>query len=489
MPDPEGCTDKVGGIATALSIGLGRNRLRVLSATPRVRLSLALGLLLSDALALCLFAYFSCTPRVWPLGIGEIVAGSAAILFIPVLVSYLSGAFRAESIVRGRLAGLALPASLGWAGAWLVAKGLETKLGWHSFSPPHVLWGALASVCAPLWTFVSRDVLRSMLRRSESSALVVLIGSLGECRQITTDLRTRGRHDQVLAVVCDGEPGEGWPEGVQACAPVAMLNRLRGAVRAVVCARSWHELPSDLQRMLIHARVMNVPVLGPADFYESLWARVPVHFTDVSWIIDSSHLHRVEDPFYAGTKRLFDVTLSFVGLLLAAPVLILTAVAVRLTSRGPALFRQRRTGQWEHDFTIIKFRTMHLDAEVDGARWASKDDPRVTRIGVFLRKSRLDELPQLWNVLMGDMSLVGPRPERPEFNSTLEQQIPFYNVRHLAKPGLTGWAQINHSYGASVEDAITKLEFDIWYVKNASLLLDLRILLRTSLVVLGLRGR
>ena len=178
-----------------------------------------------------------------------------------------------------------------------------------------------------------------------------------------------------------------------------------------------------------------------------------------------------------------------VGLLVAAPIMALTALAVRLTSAGPALYHQRRVGQHGRIFTVHKFRSMRQDAEkATGAVWASANDDRVTPIGRFLRKTRLDELPQLWNVLRGDMSLVGPRPERPEFVEDLTRQIPFYRQRHVVKPGVTGWAQVCYTYGASVGDALEKLQYELYYIKNMSISLDLFILFKTVQTVVLKRG-
>ena len=197
---------------------------------------------------------------------------------------------------------------------------------------------------------------------------------------------------------------------------------------------------------------------------------------------------RVTDSMRFG-KRLLDIALSLLGIVLVAPLLPLIALAIKLDSPGPALFRQLRVGEGEKLFQVAKFRTMRQDAEAaTGAVWAQKNDPRVTRLGRFLRKSRLDELPQLFNVLMGTMSLVGPRPERPEFVEKLEQRIPYYAKRHFVKPGVTGWAQVRYPYGASEEDALEKLRFDLYYVKNYSLLFDLTILLETVKVCLFGRG-
>ncbi|MFZ5842798.1 MAG: TIGR03013 family XrtA/PEP-CTERM system glycosyltransferase [Pseudomonadota bacterium] len=189
-------------------------------------------------------------------------------------------------------------------------------------------------------------------------------------------------------------------------------------------------------------------------------------------------------------KRLFDMTVASIGLLLAAPVMLLLVLIVRHESkwRDPAIYKQIRTGQHGQPFTIYKFRSMVVDAERSGAVWAQKNDPRVTKVGAFMRKTRLDELPQLWNVLKGDMSFVGPRPERPEFVEQLSHKIPFYAMRHRVKPGITGWAQVNYPYGDSEADTREKLQYDLYYIKNYSLFLDLTILVQTAEVVLWRKG-
>ena len=187
-------------------------------------------------------------------------------------------------------------------------------------------------------------------------------------------------------------------------------------------------------------------------------------------------------------KRLFDMVCAALGLLVLSPVLLVCALLVGLTSPGGVLFRQERIGKDGVPFTIYKFRSMRTDAEKNGAVWAMKSDPRVTKVGKIIRKTRIDELPQLWNVLKGEMSLIGPRPERPEFVKELEKEIPFYSLRHAVKPGVTGWPQVCYPYGSSVEDSRRKLEYDLYYAKNMSILLDVRIILKTIGVVLFPKG-
>ena len=178
-------------------------------------------------------------------------------------------------------------------------------------------------------------------------------------------------------------------------------------------------------------------------------------------------------------KRVIDIAAALFGLALAGPFLLLATLAIKLETRGPVLYFQTRAGLHSQPFKIWKLRSMQVDAEKHGPKWATGADARATRTGKILRKTRLDEVPQFWNILRGEMSLIGPRPERPEFVEKLAKEIPFYNQRHLVKPGLTGWAQINYPYGASTEDALNKLKYDLYYIKYTSLGLDLQIMLRT----------
>lgn len=220
-----------------------------------------------------------------------------------------------------------------------------------------------------------------------------------------------------------------------------------------------------------------VKVSSYSDFIEERYNLIPVDKIDAKWLfstrLDLSH------PYYQGVKRFIDIAVSSIGLVVAAPLIVLAAIVIKLESKGSVFYSQVRTGRFGRSFRIYKLRSMASNSEANGAQWAVKNDSRITAVGKILRKTRLDELPQFWNVLKGEMSLIGPRPERPEFVSELSEQIPFYQQRHLVKPGLSGWAQVNYPYGASVEDAYNKLTYDFYYIKNASLALDLQIVLRT----------
>jgi exopolysaccharide biosynthesis polyprenyl glycosylphosphotransferase len=218
-------------------------------------------------------------------------------------------------------------------------------------------------------------------------------------------------------------------------------------------------------------------IVNLEELHEYLLGRLPVRDIDNTWLMSALHFYR--RPYGRLTKRAFDVVVAVAGLVLAAPLMALVAVALKRTG-GSALYRQTRQGQRNAPFTILKFRTMREDAELDGRPvWATADDPRVTKLGRVLRRTRLDELPQLWNVLTGSMSVVGPRPERPEYFETLSENLPLWSLRTLLKPGITGWAQINDGYAADLAGAETKLSYDLWYLRHRSLLVDAAICART----------
>ncbi len=238
---------------------------------------------------------------------------------------------------------------------------------------------------------------------------------------------------------------------------------------------------------LLRIKTLGVHVNDFSSFIERETGRVDLDTLNPSWLIFS-------DGFSSGravssvAKRVFDIVASLILLILSTPIVGIFALLVKLDSKGPAFFEQKRVGLYGEPFTIVKLRSMRIDAEKDGAKWAEKKDPRVTRIGKFIRKTRIDELPQVWTVLKGEMSFVGPRPEVPQFVEDLEEQMPYYAERHMVKPGITGWAQINYPYGASIEDARHKLEYDLYYAKNYTPFLDLLILLQTMRVILWPEG-
>jgi sugar transferase (PEP-CTERM system associated) len=265
------------------------------------------------------------------------------------------------------------------------------------------------------------------------------------------------------------------------CEGLAISRPVRGIDRIVVAMDERRgQLPVDL---LLSLKNRGVQVQDGNDVYESITGKVPIESIRLSWLLFSpgSHTSRLF-LFY---KRFASVVISIVGLLLSLPLIPFVILAIKLSSRGRVLYWQNRVGRDDKVFRCYKFRTMRSDAEAEsGPIWAEDHDPRVTPVGRFLRKMRIDEIPQLLNVFKGDMSLVGPRPERPEFVAALNEQIPYYHLRHAVRPGITGWAQILYKYGSSVEDAKEKLRYDLYYIKNSSVGLDLLIVLNTIKTVL-----
>ncbi len=263
------------------------------------------------------------------------------------------------------------------------------------------------------------------------------------------------------------------------------VTKMNASEVIVALEERRNSLPmSDLVRL----RTTGVHVNEVSTFIERETGRIDLRSVNPSWLIYS-------DGFSSGrrlsswAKRAFDIAVSLILLIIALPLIALGALAVKFDSKGPAFYRQRRVGLFGKEFEIIKLRSMRTDAEIEGkAVWAQENDPRITRIGRTLRASRIDELPQVWSVLKGDMSFVGPRPERPEFVSSLEDKLVYYAERHMVKPGITGWAQINYPYGASLQDSRAKLEYDLYYAKNYTPFLDILIILQTLRVVLWADG-
>jgi exopolysaccharide biosynthesis polyprenyl glycosylphosphotransferase len=253
---------------------------------------------------------------------------------------------------------------------------------------------------------------------------------------------------------------------------------------------SEHTQLSDTQtRLLMEARLRGVQVLSPQDFHENFRFRIPADTLKDSWFLLSAGFNLFSSRVSWKLKRVFDIGVTSLLLLFLAPIMLLAAIAIRIDSSGSILYSQTRTGLNGESFRVYKFRSMYQDAETRGAQWASERDPRITRVGHWLRILRIDELPQILNVFRGEMSLIGPRPERPEFDIQLAEAIPYYQLRYLVKPGITGWAQVMYPYGASVEDAYEKFAYDLYYIKNFSFLLDIAIVLKTVRVVLLGKGR
>jgi len=331
-----------------------------------------------------------------------------------------------------------------------------------------------------------------LMRRMATTPRVLIVGTGPEAQSVASDLMTLKRIERKVVgfFATDTQASQngsmrGHPvfAGDRSIEDIVNHHNVDEIIVAVREQRGGG-VPMD---QLLACRIRGIPILDLAGFYERAKSEVPIDSLKASWLVYGHGF--VQGRGRQIAKRAFDVISSAFLLLIASPIMLITMIAIKLDSRGPVLYSQERIGLGGKGFMCLKFRSMGTDAEKDGvARWATKNDSRVTRVGAIIRKTRIDELPQLFSVLRGEMSMVGPRPERPSFVKQLKEQIPFYDVRHSIKPGVTGWAQVRYSYGASVDDARKKHQYDLYYVKNNSLLLDLLVLIETVSVVLFREG-
>jgi sugar transferase (PEP-CTERM system associated) len=337
---------------------------------------------------------------------------------------------------------------------------------------------SLCMLVVPGWRIVYNGVTEGsgFLRRT------LIVGSGTLARELAR--AARSRPDLGLTLV-----GMLARDSIQVDAASGVIGTYRDLARLVAAERIQFVLVAYPDRrgtlpveQLLEVKFRGVEVEEGVAFYERENGKIFVPELKPSHLIFAEGFAR--RPTARRLKRMLDVTVAGLGLVLAAPVMLLTAVAIRADSAGPVFYRQQRAGEFGRPFVLTKFRSMRTDAEVGGASFAEVNDPRVTRVGRFIRKTRIDELPQLWNVLKGEMSMVGPRPERPIFAERLEQQVPFFKQRLYVKPGITGHAQVRCRYGATTEDHVEKLEYDLYYIKSHSVLFDLSIMLDTVKVVL-----
>jgi exopolysaccharide biosynthesis polyprenyl glycosylphosphotransferase len=321
------------------------------------------------------------------------------------------------------------------------------------------------------------------LRRVTPAVRLLLVGGLADASTLLQDLRRgRGGGHEVIGVVADADP----PEDQDSQAPwlgyVSELDAVITEHRPDLVVLTGRDEPQGTFSRLLDAAQAGFRVVQLTEFYEYAFGRVPIEDLPHDWFLSVLHLY--QRRYSRAIKRALDLAGATILLLLTLPLFPLLALFVQQTE-GPVILRQVRLGEHGKLFTIFKFRTMRADAERMGqAVWAVDHDPRLTRTGGIMRRLRLDELPQLWNVFRGEMSLVGPRPERPEFLAELSQHLPYWTRRHLIKPGLTGWAQVRQGYAGSADETATKLSYDFWYLRHRSLTVDLAILLRTLGVVL-----
>ncbi len=264
---------------------------------------------------------------------------------------------------------------------------------------------------------------------------------------------------------------------------------LKSGVPSVVCHYRNYALKPEEKEFLVQATEHGAWVEPLISYLDSRLGFTEIELVDSSYFLNQKAFSILSSLRPKIVKRMVDTTLAALGLILLSPLLLLTALIIKCESKGPVLFKQKRVGLFNKEFKVIKFRSMANDAEANGAQWACQNDPRVTRVGKFLRKTRIDELPQLLNVLRGEMSLIGPRPEREVFIKDLEQEIPYYRFRHAVRPGITGLAQVKYPYGASVEDAEWKHRYDLHYIKHQTFWMDLKIVFLTVGTILFAKGQ
>lgn len=413
-------------------------------------------------------------PHVW---VQATIFASLDLLFL-----YALGLYRRDSIADtgNALSRIPLVVAISVAAASFVT----AAAGW-GLSPSLFI---AAAICFAVCAMLSRLGFRILRRHSLLRPHLLVIGAGKRAWDLVWILRSQGRHLQYdVTFVHDDIFGPVDPrlaaDPVNRIVP-ATANLLEIAKRArpdqIVVA------PDERRGMalesLINCRTAGFPVSQYSSFLEKEVRRIDIKRLDLAWLLYSEGFY--VGPLHRALKRILDIAVSLVILIFFLPVLLLAMLAVWLGDRHSVFYRQDRVTLGGRTFRIVKLRSMRIDAEASGAVWAAAKDSRITPVGEFLRRSRVDELPQLFNVLWGDMSLVGPRPERPEFIEGLARELPLYHERHAVKAGLTGWAQINYPYGASLDDARSKLSYDLYYVKNFSIFLDLLIIMQTLRVVL-----
>ena len=367
-------------------------------------------------------------------------------------------------------------------------------LGLLYFMVPGLLLGRgvflIGMVLVTALVILSRKLLDRAWQFTAPMQRVVILGTGQLALDLARELTRRGDLSMKLVGFVGGGPRDesgnifGFPV-LGTASEMEAIAKERAVSRIIVAMEDRRgTLPT---RELVTLRVQGVRVDDAASALSSLTGRVSLRAVKPSWFVFSDGFHR--SKWIDLLKRALDLAAGIVGLVASMPIMMVVALVVRLESKGPIIFRQTRVGRMGKCFEVLKFRSMSDDAEkASGAQWASKNDPRVTRIGRFLRKYRLDELPQFVNVIRGEMSFVGPRPERPIFVKELRKTIPYYDERHSVRPGLTGWAQVQYAYGSSIEDAYNKLEYDLFYLQNMSLTFDLAIIFQTIRIVTGGHG-
>jgi exopolysaccharide biosynthesis polyprenyl glycosylphosphotransferase len=337
-----------------------------------------------------------------------------------------------------------------------------------------------------------RRLIYQAVLQSRGERSLVFLGDRASCEAFRAECRKMATTQQVVYSVVTDESvapfGAGGIEALRSFREVledVQQNRLQ--VEAIILRESARELAPAISRQLVQLYFTGVPTYTLELFHQVYWQKIPIYRLNQTWLFQEG-FQIAREPAFERLKRISDIALSAFGLLLATPLIAVGALAVWLNDRGPVFFFQTRIGKNHRPFRIVKLRSMRVEP-LDGDLYTQDGDPRITRVGRFLRTTRLDELPQLWNVLKGDMSLIGPRAEWDRLVEKYEQDIPCYHFRHLVKPGITGWAQVNYPYGANLDDTLRKLEYDLFYIRHFSFRLDATIVLKTIHIMLFGKGR
>ena len=346
-----------------------------------------------------------------------------------------------------------------------------------------------------IWAVVSRAIVDAWLKANQQSSRFLVLGDYQKVVEFGKEHRKLNSQTEFVSFA--DFAGEDSYTSARSSARTAVVDRV-GSLSSTWKQQYWsgilidgaeRSLSQQMVRDLMDMRLQGVYVYSIADFCEQFWQKIPPAYVQDDWFAFTSGFNILHNRIKAKLKQLIDIVVAAVMIIVSLPITLPTAIAIKFSSPGPIFYSQVRTGLNGKKFRVYKFRSMCQNAESKGIQWAKEKDPRITKIGSFIRLTRIDELPQLWNVFKGEMSLVGPRPERPEFDLQLREQIPYYDVRYLVKPGITGWAQVCYPYGASVEDAYQKVAYDLYYIKNYSLLMDLAIAFKTLRVVVLGKGR
>jgi sugar transferase (PEP-CTERM system associated) len=348
-----------------------------------------------------------------------------------------------------------------------------------------------------IWAVASRAVVDGWLRTNQQPSRFLVLGDSQKVAEFEKEHHKLNSQIEFVSFSDNFAIVEDFYTRSRFKGKTAVIDRV-GSLNSTWKQQYWsgilidgaeRSLSKQMVRELMDMRLKGVYVYTIADFCEQFWQKIPPAYVQDDWFAFTSGFNILHNRIKAKLKQLIDIVVAAAMIIVTLPITLPTAIAIKLSSPGPIFYSQVRTGLNGKKFRVYKFRSMKQNAESKGVQWAKEKDPRITKVGSFIRLTRIDELPQLWNVFKGEMSLVGPRPERPEFDHQLREQIPYYDVRYLVKPGITGWAQVCYPYGASVEDAYQKVAYDLYYIKNYSLLMDLAIAFKTLRVVVLGKGR